>query len=212
MTHIYLIRHGDSIAAHNPHILDIYAEDGLVQAGIQQAEKLRDRLASTHEIQADVLLSSTLPRALRTAEIIAPALGLPVVPERDLEEWRPGDNGGMYWDEYFEKHGRPDPVLEPFRPVAPGGENWGGFMLRVAETLHRIAHEHEGKTVVAVCHGGIVDGSMIGLMGLQTHRLPSFSLNTENTSITHWEHFKQDGLPRWRLHLYNDAAHLRGRL
>lgn len=212
MTHLYLIRHGDSITAHEPHIRDVYTEDALTPLGIEQAERLRDRLAATREIEAGVLLASTLPRAYLTAEIIAPALGLPVVRDRDLEEWRPGDNGGMYWDDYVAQHGRPDPVREPFRPLAPGGENWGQLMLRVAATLHRLVHEHEGKTIVAVCHGGIVDGSLIGLLGTQTLFTPSFSLYTENTAITHWEHFEQDGRPRWRLHCYNDAAHLRGRI
>lgn len=209
MTHLYLIRHGESVLAHSYHIRDIMTEDCLTQEGIRQAERLRDRLAATGEIQADVLLASSFPRARQTAEIIAPALRLPVVLDDDLQEMRPGDNGGMHWDEYVEKHGRLDPVREPFRGMSPTGENWGQFMLRVATTLHRIAHEHDGKTVVLVCHGGVVDGSLIGLMGLGTFYRPNFILDTRNTSITHWQHFERDGVPRWQLLKYNDALHLR---
>jgi probable phosphoglycerate mutase len=208
MTHIYLIRHAESVLAYHSHIRDIMAEDGLSPLGVSQAERLRDRLATTGEIRADALLSSTFPRARQTADIVAPALGLPVIPDDDLQELRPGDPGGMYWDEYAEKHGHPDFVKEPFRTIAPGAENLPQFWLRVAVTLHRIAREHEGKTVAAVCHGGVVDGSLIGLLGLSTLAFPSFRLETRNTSITHWEHFEQDGTPRWRLHRYNDALHL----
>src|SRR5438477_11714955 len=108
MTHLYLIRHAESILAHNGHVIDIMKEDRLTPEGIKQAERLRDRLAATGEIKADALLASTFPRASQTAEIIAPALGLPVILDDDLQEMRPGNSGGMYWDEYIEKHGRPD--------------------------------------------------------------------------------------------------------
>ncbi|HEX8228127.1 MAG TPA: histidine phosphatase family protein [Chloroflexia bacterium] len=209
LTNLYLIRHGESVLAHSYHIRDIMTEDQLTPEGIGQAERLRDRLAATGEIRADVLLASTFPRAMQTAEIIAPALGLPVVPDDDLQEMRPGDNGGMYWDEYVEQRGRPDHIREPFHRMTPTAENWGQFMLRVATTLHRIAHEHEGKTVVLVCHGGVVDGSLIGLLGLGTFYRPAFTLDTDNTAITHWQHFEQDGVPRWQLVKYNDALHLR---
>ncbi len=78
MTHLYIIRHAESVLAHSQHIRDIMTEDALTPEGIRQAERLRDRLASTGEIAADALLASTYPRAYQTAEIIAPALQLPV--------------------------------------------------------------------------------------------------------------------------------------
>jgi probable phosphoglycerate mutase len=208
MTHLYLIRHAESVLAYNQHILDIMAEDRLTAEGIRQAERLRDRLAGTKEIKAVALLSSSFPRARQKAEIIAPAFGLPVIVDDDLQEMRPGDPGGMYWDEYIEKHGRPDPVREPFQILAPGAENWGQFMLRLATTLHRIAHQYEGKSVVLICHGGVVDGSFLCLMGLSTFTPPAFLGETYNTSITHWEHYERDGAPHWRLLRYNDALHL----
>jgi probable phosphoglycerate mutase len=208
MTHLYLIRHAESILAHGQHIRDILTEDRLTPEGVKQAERLRDRLAATGEIKADALLASSYPRARQTAGIIAPALGLPVVLEDDLQEWRPGDNGGMYWDEYIEKYGRDDPFREPFRTTAPGGEYWSQFLLRVAATLHRIAHQYEGKSVVLVCHGGVVDGSLITFFGLSALYRPGVTLDADNTSITHWKHSRTDGFPSWQLMKYNDALHL----
>jgi probable phosphoglycerate mutase len=208
MTHFYLIRHAESVLAHDLHVRDIMAEDRLTPEGVKQAERLRDRLATTQEIKADALLASTLPRAYQTAEIIAPALGLPIIPDDDLQEMREGDPGGIYWDEYVEKHGRPDPLRRPFDVLAPGGENWPRFLLRVASTLYRIADEHEGQTVVLLCHGGIVDGSLICFMGLSTVIRPAVRFQTHNTSITHWERTQEDGVPRWTLRRYNDALHL----
>lgn len=208
MTHLYLIRHGESILAHNQHIRDIMTEDRLTPAGVRQSERLRDRLATTREIEADILLSSSFPRARQTAEIIAPALGLPVTLDDDLQEMRPGDPGELYWDEYIEKHGVPDPVKEPFRALAPGAENWGQFMLRVATTLHHIARKHEGETVVIVCHGGVINGSLTCFLGLNTLFRPGIEFDLHNTSITHWVYYERNGSPHWRLVRYNDALHL----
>src|SRR5947209_13219317 len=77
MSNIYLIRHAQQIEDFTPEAQQ--EEPPLAPIGITQAEHLRDRLAATREIQADVLISSPLLRARTTAEIIAPALGLPVM-------------------------------------------------------------------------------------------------------------------------------------
>src|SRR5262249_22253167 len=76
MTNLYLIRHADYTFGLED---GKYRDLGLTPLGVKQAELLRDRLATTGEIKADVLIASTMPRARQTAEILAPALGLPVV-------------------------------------------------------------------------------------------------------------------------------------
>ncbi len=210
MTHLYLIRHGEAVSNVEPIMGGMHGDTGLSPLGVRQAEALRDRLAATHEIEADLLIASTLPRARQTAEIIAPALGLPIIWDEDVQEMRVGEADGMRLDAFAATYGVPDYEREPYRPLAPGGESWAQFMLRVGTTLHRIATTHDGKTVVIVCHGGVIDGSMICLFGLNTHALPAADLHTHNTSITHWERRTRPGKsPRWRLASYNDVAHLR---
>src|SRR5438270_13258120 len=86
MTHLYLIRHGEALGA----VKRIIGNTPLSPFGITQAERLRDRLAATGEIAADVLISSTLVRARQTAEIIAPALGLPIIFDDEVHELRDG--------------------------------------------------------------------------------------------------------------------------
>ena len=73
MTHLYLIRHGESVANVQPIVAGMRGDVGLTERGVAQADRLRERLAQG-EIAADVLIASTLPRARQTAEIIAPAL------------------------------------------------------------------------------------------------------------------------------------------
>jgi len=206
MTHLYLIRHAEAIAA----VQDMIGDTGLTPLGITQAEHLRDRLAATHEIDADILIASTFLRAKQTAEIIAPALGLPIVWDDEVQELRPGEADGMHIQEMREKFGDVNFEQNPFQQVAPGGENWGQFMLRVGTALDRIIRQHEGKTIVVVCHGGVIDGSFLHFFKMGTLHVPPIRFYTHNTSITHWQKEAFYGRPpHWRLIKYNDDMHMR---
>ena len=74
MTEIFLIRHGsyvsDRVSGNGP-MLDL----GLSENGRLEVEALRHRLASSKEIQAPVLLSSTERRALEAARLLSDAIG-----------------------------------------------------------------------------------------------------------------------------------------
>ncbi len=206
MTDLYLIRHGEALGA----VHDIIGNTDLSPLGILQAERLRDRLAATGEIDADVLISSTFKRARQTAEIITPALGLPILFDDEVQELRDGVGGGIHVDEYRAKFGEVNFRETPFRQVAPDGENWGQFVLRVATALDRIIHEYDGKTIVIVCHGGVIGVSFLYFIGAGSLQYPQAGFDTDNTSITHWARRSASGRSaRWRLKCYNDDMHLR---
>lgn len=223
MTHLYLIRHGEAYSniEHdgNGTVPGIRGDKGLTLRGRAQAERLRDRLRQTGEIHADALLASTFARAFQTAVVIAPALGLAIIPDDDLQEMRPGDEvDGMTERELLQRYTIPDYRATPYARIAPDGENWGEFVLRVGAMFDRVSREYAGKTVVLVTHGGVIDASMLIFFRLHTLTVPSFALYTHNTSITEWELERRDGwhahgrpieAPRWRLVRYNDDYHIR---
>src|SRR4051794_30023408 len=96
-TRLLLVRHGAAKAADTGVIAGIEGCTGLSDLGRRQAEALRDRLSAA-PIQVDVVRTSLLPRAIETAEIIAPALGGHLGPaERDCDlcELHPGACDGM---------------------------------------------------------------------------------------------------------------------
>lgn len=212
-SHLYLIRHGEAHANVENILAGIRADTGLTPMGMTQAERLRDRLAATGEIAADALIASTLPRAMQTAEIIAPALGLDIIPDDDVQELRPGEADGLRLSEYIERYGPlRDFREEPYRPLAPGGDSWGSFLTRVGDALHRIAREYSGKTVVVVCHGGVVDASLLIGLGMAAIAPAVGQFHTHNTSITEWERgplTHASRTKRWRLIRYNDDLHTR---
>src|SRR5260370_16829437 len=140
MTDLFLIRHGEALGA----IHNLIGDTRLSPLGIIQAEHLRDRLAATGEIAADVLISSTFIRARQTAEIIAPALGLPIVFDDEVQELRDGAADGMPINPYKPKFAELNFREPPFRHATPNSASWGVFALRAAMALDRITRQHEG--------------------------------------------------------------------
>jgi 2,3-bisphosphoglycerate-dependent phosphoglycerate mutase len=209
-TRLVLVRHGQSRATVDQVAGGMRGCQGLTDLGVRQAEALRDRLAATGELgRVTALLSSTLPRALETATVLAPALGhLAIATDPDLCEMNPGEGDGLTWREWGERYGGFDTLADPYRPLAPGGESFAVFQLRVGRTLARLVVEHDGGVVVAVCHGGVIDGSLRIGFGLAWHAGWRAIAEPANTSLTEWECSTEREPRQWRLVRYNDAAHL----
>lgn len=205
---LLLIRHGEAHAGFTGPIAGPRGCAGLTDLGRRQARALRDHLAATGRVRADVLISSVLPRAIETAEIIAPGLGLEVAAhDCDLCEVHTGEADGVDWEEWNERFAPFDMEAEPERVFAPGGESWNGFHERVRRTLDRLAYDHPDQTVVAACHAGVIMASMRLLLGIGDPAT-SAHLRPANTGLTEWEF--EPVLDAWILRSYNETDHLIG--
>jgi broad specificity phosphatase PhoE len=208
-TRLVLIRHGESNVTLRRIVGGPRSCTGLSELGRRQAEALRDRLARTGEVRADVLYASAYPRAIETAEIIASALGrggaaIGVKVEPGFGEHDPGPEcDGLTFDEFVRRHGRPDWESDPHAETFPGGETVAEFHHRVHSTVRATVEAHRGETIVVACHGGVVDAVL--RMALKTAATGAFEMHTSNTSLTELLHV---GPGRWRLLRYNDGAHL----
>ncbi len=203
-----MVRHGEAHAGFVGPIAGPRGCAGLTELGRRQAEALRDHLAETGRVRADVLVSSVLPRAIETAEIIAPALGLEVADhDCDLCEVHTGVADGVDWSEWNERFESFDMELEPDRMFAEGGDSWNSFHDRVRRTLDRLARDHAGQTVVVASHAGVIMASMRLLLGI-ADPATSAHLRPTNTGLTEWEF--DPGLGGWILRSYNEADHLVG--
>jgi probable phosphoglycerate mutase len=205
---LILVRHGDAYAGFDGLVSGPNGCRGLTDLGQRQAEALGSHAAVTGRLHADVLLSSTLPRAVQTAQIIAPALGFEDFAQRcDLCEILTGDADGLTWDEYETRYGSFNMEAEPERVFAPGGESWTGFHERVRMLLDGLAAEFADQTVVAVCHAGVIVASIRLLLAVP-HPGTGARLQPSNTGITEWEH--EETRRRWTLHSFNEQEHLLG--
>jgi probable phosphoglycerate mutase len=203
---LFLVRHGDAFAGFHGPIAGPTGCAGLTPLGRRQAEALRDHVAATGRVRADVLVSSILPRAIETAQIIGPGLGLELsVRDCDLCEVHTGEADGVDWSDYNARYGSYDMEAEPDRVFAPGGDSWNSFHARVSRTMDRLAREHAGRTVVAACHAGFIMASMrlqLGILDPAT----SAHLRPSNTGLTEWQF--DPTTERWQLQSYNEAVHL----
>ena|SRR5579872_2305233 len=218
MSNIYLIRHAQQIENFVP-TEEQSNGPPLAPIGVIQAKHLRDRLAATHEIRADVLIASPLLRAKTTAEIIAPTLGLPVTLDEDFQEFRIGNRVGIADKDIDETFDLVDFEHEPLRTVAPGGESWQQFITRITHAFDRITRDDDGKTIVIVTHDGVICASFLYFLGLPPLKFvkgifrPAFGqFYTNTTSITNWHKSLFSDLqpqePLWTLVRYNDDIHL----
>ncbi len=206
-TRVVLIRHGESKVTVSRVIGGPRTCTGLSPLGVEQSERLRDRLAETGGLSdASVLLSSEYRRAIETAEIFGPSLALAVQTDARFGEHDPGPVcDGLSFQEFVDRYGMPDWHGDPHAVTFPDGETLATFHHRVGEALSETVRAHAGGLVVVSCHGGVVDAAFRYLL-----RLPqtgAFELHTVNTSLTE---FVETEPNRWRLARYNDAAHLAG--
>ena len=118
---------------------------------MEQAAAAAVRLADRGGI--DVVLTSPLLRALRTAEAVAHAVGVPLTVDPDLVETDFGDWEGMTFGEVLARW--PD-EMEAWRAdvsaAPPGGESFAAVAKRVDVALDRLLTERKGQTVVVVSH------------------------------------------------------------
>jgi broad specificity phosphatase PhoE len=209
-TELYLIRHGESVANVEPIIAGLRGDAGLTDRGRRQAELLARRMAE-RPIRADVLYTSTLPRAVQTAEYVARALGLPAEPDDALRELDPGIADGLPVAEWRTRYPGldPGPLADPFHDFAPGGESWAHFVARAGAALQALVRRHPDQTVVAVTHGGVIECSFT--LGLGTGFMTNhFAFDLSNTGITHWRHRVGPTGQQWTLVGCNDTYHLTG--
>jgi broad specificity phosphatase PhoE len=141
---LILVRHGHAHAGFHGAIGGPKGCTGLTDLGRHQAARLRDHLAASERVRADVLLASVIPRAIETAEIIAPALGFDAVAQDcDLCEVHTGEADGLDWAEWGRRYGSFAMEAEPDRLFAPGGESWNSWGVGHP----RAAHQHRPHRV-----------------------------------------------------------------
>jgi ribonuclease H / adenosylcobalamin/alpha-ribazole phosphatase len=145
-----LLRHGDTRLSPE-HRFSGLSDEPLSADGTRQVNAAAHRLASGARI--DAIVSSPLPRAAATAEIVADELALTAAPDDDLRETDFGEWEGLTFTEIQNRWPKEvvawqhDPQQAP-----PGGESFADTACRVNRACERILREHPGQTVLVVSH------------------------------------------------------------
>jgi probable phosphoglycerate mutase len=149
---LLLVRHGET-PLNVARVLQP-ADTPLSARGIEQAQALARRLAG---MQVAAIVSSDLPRAHHTAELIAAASGVPIEISELLRERNFGDWRGLAYDTL-----PVNPLLMADAP--PGGESVAVFEARVAQAFALVVRRASRLTsgaLVVVSHG-LVLRAMLG--------------------------------------------------
>jgi ribonuclease H / adenosylcobalamin/alpha-ribazole phosphatase len=145
-----LLRHGDTRLSPE-HRFSGLSDEPLSADGARQVSAAAHRLASGAHI--DAIVSSPLPRAAATADIVAGELGLTTATDDDLRETDFGEWEGLTFTEIQDRW--PDTVViwqhDP-QQAPPGGESFAGTACRVDRACERVLKEYQGQTVLVVSH------------------------------------------------------------
>ena len=121
----------------------------LNETGIQQAQIAREKLANE---KIDLIITSPLKRAKKTAEIIAEGRNIPLFIDDAIAERCFGELEGKtrkdfdfdeVWDYKLNKHYK-------------GAETVRDFQAKIQSFLTKIQKEYPSQTVLLVSHGGAV--------------------------------------------------------
>lgn len=173
----FLVRHGETDWNKENRILGD-TDMPLNETGIEQAETTADFLKNKH---VDLIVSSDLERARKTAEIIAKATGAEMILDKSLREIHCGILEGMFIPEVNEKYG--GFLDRPYKEL--GGETLEEVEERAMEALRNHRKDYEHKNVVIVSHGALL-GLVIKNIRKISHA-ESTGLDIGNTEVVRLE-------------------------
>jgi probable phosphoglycerate mutase len=137
------------------------ADPELAPDGHQQAARLADYLATE---RIDAIYASPLARARQTADPIADRFGLDVTISAGVAEW---DQNSPEYVPVEELKAANDPRWQAMlRGEWDSDESEDDFRRRVLDAVETIVADHRGQRVAIVCHGGVINGYLAHVLGL----------------------------------------------
>ena len=202
ITRFCLVRHGET-NWNAERRLQGHTDIHLNTRGLAQAEQMARALKKIN-LQFDVLYTSDLHRAAKTAQAIEQLFQISAIADKSLRERHLGALQGLTTDEA--PHSEPDlwvsHLNRDIHQELRGGESIQQFSDRIKTALEHIRERYQGKTILLVSHGGALDmmyriASNQPLNAEKTVSVPNASLNW----ISH------DGLA-WKVDGWADTRHL----
>lgn len=200
MSRLFLVRHGKTEGGEGLYFG--HSDVALSQEGIQQADKLKSRLASE---KLTAIYSSDLARSRKTAEVIASAhhnLSVTLYPV--LRELNFGIMEGKSYEEIHSLY--PEISGEWFSSedfALPGGESLKDLEKRLKLFLDLFIKASADENVLIVSHKGALRVLICMLIGLNPRDY--WKLSIEPASLSVADKYPQGTV----LQLLNDTAHLR---
>lgn len=195
---LILIRHGESVG-NREGFWQGQLDYPLTANGVKQARLLAEWLADE---KIDALYSSDLVRAKKTAEFIAAYHGLPVTTTPLLREINLGRFQGLTRKQVEERY--PEWAhVDWHQSGLEDVEQIGELFHRAKEFIHQLWTAYKDKRIVAVTHGGFINGLLMALLNISWQGKKVFTL--KNTSMTTIQFIDVDQV---LIHGVNETPHL----
>lgn len=177
---IYLIRHGQTDWNIQGKIQGSH-DIPLNETGLMQAEKLAAGMESR---PVKKIFSSTLKRAMKTAEALGSRQEAEIIPMPQLIEVEFGKWEGLTWEEIEKAYPKEYRhwVTDPAQAAPPGGESQKEIINRCKAALYEIIKQTGGREDIAVVsHGATLAWLVSVMLGPDVE---DESIIVENASIT----------------------------
>ena len=180
MTCLYLVRHGET-ELNKEKVYYGFSNPPINYSGELQCEKVKNSLSHT---DFDVIISSPLERALKSAEIISSFSRENFVIYEELKELNFGLWEGKHYSqvekEFNEewKHWSEDWINYEI----PKGESFIMFYNRVKQCTEEIVKKYENKKILIVAHGGTMKVISTVLLNMDLEIIGNFLLKQVPTA------------------------------
>jgi probable phosphoglycerate mutase len=199
-TKIFIVRHGETewnrLKKQQGHL-----DSPLTELGVRQAEALAGGLYGRG---IEIIFSSDLGRALRTAEIINNKLSVEIIQDAGLRERNLGIMENLSKKEFNEKYPEEFEKFISGDPnyILPNGESRRQRYNRINKCIGKIVNKNTGKIIAIVTHGGALHSlfcKVLNIPLIEPRRIALFNASINIFSII-------DGV--WRLDTWGDINHL----
>ncbi len=203
-TRFCLVRHGET-DWNAERRLQGHTDIDLNPRGIAQAAQMAKAIKAI-DLKFDVLYTSDLQRAAKTANAIETLFNTKAIVDRALRERHLGVLQGVSTSEAPQFDGElwKNHLSRDIHEELRGGESIAQFAQRIHQALEKIRQQHLGKTILLVSHGGALDmmyrlASKQALDAEKVVSVPNASLNWISHNGNAWT------VDRWA-----DTSHLDG--
>ncbi len=181
MTRLYIVRHCETMGNHLK-VFQGNSDFEVSPVGKKQIAALGERFRG---IDVNVIYSSPLARAKKTAAAIAQIKGLEIITDNDLREIHGGIIEGKHLNDIFENHRQLEDAwnLTPQNFAPENGESMRSVYARVFAAVQRIIRENKGQNIVTVSHGAAIRCLMCWLLYGDIERLREVPW-CDNTAVT----------------------------
>ena len=201
---IYLVRHGET----NWNSLRKYqgrTDIELNDKGIKEAHLVGRKL---EDYGIECIYSSTLKRAMKTAEIINSYVNTDeITTTEEIIELNLGEWEGKTWDEIQEEYKDflSTWMANKLKVKIPGGESYGDAEIRGINFLRNLVNSCSFENVVVVSHGALIAAVLCSILSIDANHEGNFRV--DNCSLNHIYYDRKE--EKFTVVTLNDISHLR---